>query len=167
MHKINKILSSRKGLTLIELIMTMAILAVLASLVMPLAQTTAKRVKEMELRRNLRTIRTAIDDYKKTYDDLVANNRLPRTVGESGYPESLDILVEGKDFGGIDKTKHKFLRKIPVDPFNPPEPGEKPEWGLRGYTDDPESDSWNGEDVFDVYSLSEETAIDGTKYKDW
>ncbi len=162
-----KKLCSTKGLSLIELVVTMAILAVLASLVIPSTRLTAKRLKEIELRRNLRVIRTAIDNYKKDYDKLVTM----KSVNESGYPKTLQELVDGKDFGGVDKTKRKYLRRIPDDPFNPPAPGrerkEEERWGLRSYADDADSNVWGGEDVYDVHSLSEDTAIDGTKYKDW
>jgi len=160
-------MKNRCGLSLIELIVTIAILSILASLAMPLAQNTAKRMKEAELRRNLRSMRTAIDDFKKSYDKAVTEGKLPSTLDKSGYPENLKQLVEGYDFGGLYSTKKKFLRRVPVDPFNPPEKGEEPDWGLRSYADDPESDIWGGEDVFDVYSLSKEAAIDGTSYKDW
>ena len=160
-------MKNRSGLSLIELIVTIAILSILASLAMPLAQNTAKRMKEAELRRNLRGMRTAIDDFKKSYDKAVTEGKLPSTLDKSGYPENLKQLVEGYDFGGLYSTKKKFLRRVPVDPFNPPEKGEEPLWGLRSYADDPESDIWGGEDVFDVYSLSKEAAIDGTSYKDW
>lgn len=158
---------NRSGLSLIELIVTIAILTILASLAMPLAQNTSKRMKEAELRRNLRIMRTAIDDFKKCYDKAVTDGKIPSTLDKSGYPESLKQLVEGYDFGGLYSTKKKFLRRVPIDPFNPPEKGEPPLWGLRSYADDPESDVWGGEDVFDVYSLSEEKAIDGSDYKDW
>ncbi len=160
-------MKNRSGLSLIELIVTIAILSILASLAMPLAQNTAKRMKEAELRRNLRSMRTAIDDFKKSYDKAVTEGKLPSTLDKSGYPENLKQLVEGYDFGGLYSTKKKFLRRVPVDPFNPPEKDEEPLWGLRSYADDPESDIWGGEDVFDVYSLSKEAAIDGTSYKDW
>lgn len=160
-------MKNRNGLSLIELIVTIAILSILASLAMPLAQNTAKRMKEAELRRNLRGMRTAIDDFKKSYDKAVTEGKLPSTLDKSGYPENLKQLVEGYDFGGLYSTKKKFLRRVPVDPFNPPEKGEEPLWGLRSYADDPESDIWGGEDVFDVYSLSKEAAIDGTSYNDW
>src|SRR5512146_3199706 len=113
---------NNKGLTLIELVVTMVILAILASLVVPSARMTAKRLKEIELRRNLRIIRTAIDNYKNEYDRLVT----VKSVNESGYPKTIQELVEGKDFGGADKAKKKYLRRIPVDPFNPPKPGEQP-----------------------------------------
>ena len=155
--------SNIRGMTIIELVMTVAILGILASLVVPFTQMTVKRTKELELRRDLREIRTALDAYKKDYDELVKI----KSLNKSGYPESLDKLVEGEDFGGASPLKKKYLRRIPVDPFNRPAAGEKPQWGLRSYTDDPESTNWGGEDVFDVYSLSEDTAIDGTKYKDW
>jgi general secretion pathway protein G len=154
-------------LTLIELIVTMTILAILASAILPLSQMAAKRTKELELRRNLRILRTAIDEYKRTYDDLARQNKTPIVVNKSGCPETLEQLVEGHDFGEAGGGKKRFLRRIPVDPFNPPEPGEAPKWGLRSYTDAPDSTSWGGEDVYDVYSLSEETALDGSKYKDW
>jgi general secretion pathway protein G len=160
-------MKNRRGLSLIELIVTIAILSILASLAMPLAQNTAKRMKEAELRRNLRSMRTAIDDFKKSYDKAVTEGKLPSTLDKSGYPENLKQLVEGYDFGGLYSTKKKFLRRVPVDPFNPPEKGEEPIWGLRSYADDPESSIWGGEDVFDVYSLSKEAAIDGASYKDW
>ncbi|SNB45283.1 type II secretion system protein [Geobacter sp. DSM 9736] len=157
-----------KGLTIVELVVTMAILSVLAALVLPSAQLVAKRNKEIELRRNLRVIRTAIDDYYKAYRDAVERDKTKApSIKESGYPKTLELLVEGDDFGKVDGQKRKFLRRIPADPFNPPKPGEKPEWGLRSYTDKPDSTIWGEEDVYDVYSLSEDTAIDGTKYNEW
>jgi general secretion pathway protein G len=159
-------LSNRRGLSLIELIVTMTILTVLASLILPMAEMTSRRVKEIELRRNLRIIRNAVDDYKKTFDNAVVQRTYTPAINESGYPKTLQDLVEGKDFGSLTGGKKKFLRKIPADPFAPPD-AKDPKWGLRSYNDNPDSTSWGGEDVFDVYSLSETTAIDGTKYKDW
>lgn len=162
-------------MSLVELVVTMAILTILAALVLPSVQLTAKRTKEIELRRSLRIIRTALDEYKKAYDEAVKEKKITQglqtNASSSGYPKSLKLLVEGDDFGGLDKnqTKKKFLRRIPVDPFNPVKKGEEPKWGLRAYKDEPDSKtaSDDAEDVYDVYSLSEETAIDGTKYKDW
>ena len=160
-------LDNNRGISLIELIVTRLILSVLASLILPSAQMMVKRTKEIELRRELRLIRTAIDDYKRTYDQAVKENKIPSVMNKSGCPETLKVLVDGYDFGGLTNYKNKFLRRIPADPFNPPKPGEEPKWGLRSYADEPDSTSWGGEDVYDVYSLSGETAIDGTKYKDW
>jgi general secretion pathway protein G len=151
----------------------MAILSILAALVLPSAQLTGKRTREIELKRNLRTIRTALDKYNEAYTKtLKPNAPPPMGASTSGYPKDLKTLVEGFDFGDSpDKTqvKKKFLRRIPVDPFNRPKTGEEPKWGLRAYKDEPDSktSSDETEDVYDVYSLSEETAIDGTKYKDW
>jgi general secretion pathway protein G len=161
-------LDNKRGITLIELIVTMAVLAILASVILPSAQMTIKRTREIELRRELRQIRTAIDDYQKAYDQAVnVDKKLTGSLNKSNCPETLQVLVDGYDFGGAVNYKKKFLRKIPADPFNPPKPGEEPKWGLRSYKDEPDSTSWGGEDVYDVYSLSGETAIDGTKYKDW
>jgi general secretion pathway protein G len=163
-----KIMNRRCGLTLIELVITITILAILAAVVVPLSQVTAQRSRELELRRNLRTIRTAIDEYKKKYGDAVdVKKTLPIVLNKTRYPESLKMLVEGFDFGDANGIKIKFLRRIPPDPFNPPKGNEEPKWGLRSYSDRPDSSNWGGEDVYDVYSLSEGTAIDGTKLKDW
>lgn len=154
-------------MTLIELVITITILGILAAVIMPLSQMTAQRTRELELRRNLRTIRIAIDDYKKRYDKAVTEKKIPSVLNKSGYPESLKVLVEGYDFGDANGAKIKFLRRIPADPFNPPKGNEEPKWGLRSYADRPDSGIWGGEDVYDVYSMSEGTAIDGTKLKDW
>jgi len=161
------LLWKRKGVTLLELIVAISILTILVAGIVPLTRLTAKRTREIELRRNLRIMRTAIDDFKKTYDKAVDEKKIPTAVNKSGYPETLLQMVEGFDFGGLYAYKKKFLRRIPADPMNPPAPGEEPEWGLRSYSDQPDSTSWGGEDVYDVYSLSEGTAIDGTKYSDW
>jgi general secretion pathway protein G len=162
-----KIVLRNDGLSLVELVITLVILSILAALILPSARMSARRVKELELRRELRVIRTALDEYKKAYDKAIEEKKILSSLNKSGYPETLKQLVEGADFGGAVSTRKKFLRRIPADPFNPPKPGEEPEWGLRSYSDSPDSTSWGGEDVFDVYSKSEETAIDGTKYKDW
>jgi len=165
-----KLITNNRGLTLIELVVTMVILSVLASVIVPSAQLTNKRVKEIELRADLREIREAIDKYKKDYDRLLTDKKIQDVQNKTGYPETLQILVDGDDFNGAFPYKHKYLRRIPRDPFHTPtEPNPKPEdtWGMRGYTDDPDSTQWNKEDVFDVYSLSDGTAIDGSKYKDW
>jgi len=160
-------LTMTRGVTLIELVVTVAILAVLASAVLPLAEMSARRTRELELRRNLRIIRTAIDDFNRRYEKSLAEKKIQVVSNKSGYPATLQELVDGYDFGEVTPSKRKFLRRIPADPFNPPRSGEEPRWGLRSYSDKPDSTSWGGEDVYDVYSLSEGTAIDGTKYKEW
>ena len=161
------VLWKRKGVTLLELIVAISILTILVAGIVPLTRMTAKRTREIELRQNLRIMRTAIDNFKKSYDKAVEDKKIVSTVNKSGYPETLGQLVDGYDFGGLYAYKKKFLRKIPIDPMNPPDPGEEPRWGLRSYSDEPDTSSWGGEDVYDVYSLSEGTALDGTKYRDW
>jgi len=157
--------SSNKGVTLIELIVTMAILGILASIIMPLTTVSAKRAREFELRRDLRTIRTAIDEHKKAYDE----GRIRPTLGGNGYPKSLSLLAEGVDDIKSPKSgaKIRFLRSIPRDPMNP-DKTIYPEnsWGLRSYDSDADSPR-EGDDVYDVYSISEETGLDGTPYKEW
>jgi len=161
-----KIFDNNRGLSLIELVVTMVILSVLAGLILPSARMTSTRVKEIELRRSLREIRTALDDYKKTFDRAVEEKKIVASLNQSGYPETLQVLVDGYDFGGLTNYKKKFLRRVPHDPFHPVQ-GNEELWGMRSYSDDADSSSWGGQDVFDVYSLSPGTAIDGTKYKDW
>lgn len=161
-----KILADKRGLSLIELVVTMVILTMLASLIVPSSQMAAKRTKEIELKRSLREIRTAIDEYKKNYDKAVSDQKTVQTLNATGYPKTLELLVEGDDFGGLVKEKKRFLRRIPKDPFYKAQEGE-PAWGMRSHADEPDSSTWGGEDVFDVYSLSDGVAIDDTKYKDW
>ena len=159
----------RSGLSIIELIMTLAILSILAGLILPSARLMAKRSKEIELRRNLRIIRNAIDDFKKTQDKACEKGPAAKgcETGKSRYPESLDILVEGFDFGDIKASKVRFLRRIPADPFVDKNTVSSPGWGLRSYADADCGPNKGGDDVYDVCSTSDETAIDGTKYKDW
>lgn len=148
--------------------MTLSILSILAALILPSAQMMAKRTKEIELRRNLRIIRNAIDDFKKTYDKGVEEKKIPQVLGKNGYPESFEQLVEGYDFGGALPEKRKFLRRVPCDPLNSDKQVAcDKSWGVRSYSDKECSDKLGGDDLYDVCSMSEGVAIDGTKYKDW
>ncbi|UFS70868.1 type II secretion system GspH family protein [Geomonas sp. RF6] len=166
-----KLITNNRGLSLIELVVTLVILSILASVIIPSAQMTNRRGKEIELRANLRLIRTALDDFKKDYDRAQLSGSTLKDFGaggiKSGYPETLEVLVEGYDFGGVLPYKKKYLRRIPRDPFHVVTDPKEEKWGMRSYTDNPDSTQWGKEDVYDVYSLSDETAIDGTKYKDW
>jgi general secretion pathway protein G len=143
------------GLTLVELIVTVAILGILASAAVPIARFQVQRQKERELRRYLWEMRDAIDKYK----DAADKNAFQTKVDSQGYPPDLEELVKGVDVQG---KKVKFLRRIPVDPMT-----GKAEWGLHSMQDDPTSDSYGGQSVFDVYSKSTGTALDGTKYSEW
>lgn len=153
-----------KGFTLVEMLVTLTILAILASAILPLAKTAVKREKEIELRRNLRIIREAIDAYKKLADE----KKIEVEDETEGYPPDLETLVRGVevrvDSGeGKSATKiMKFLRRIPKDPMT-----NSYDWGMRSYQDDPDSNVWGGENVYDVYTKSEARALDGTRYKDW
>ena len=151
------------GLTLIELIIAMAILAILASVVLPLSEVTVTRSKEIELQRSLRQIRTAIDAYKADYDQAIEKKKIFVTLGDTGYPKTLENLVEGSDWGGLYSYKKKYLRRIPRDPFDRNDDG----WGLRSYTDEADTSVWGGEDVYDIYSQSDDTALNGTYYREW
>ena len=156
-------LKKKGGLTLIELVIAMAILAILATIVLPLSEVTVTRTKELELRRTLRDMRDAIDAYKADYDSAVAAKKIFATIGESGYPEELEQLLEGNDWGGLYPFKKKYLRRLLKDPFDRDNDG----WGLRSYSDDADSTAWGGEDVYDVYSQSDGMALDGTYYREW
>lgn len=156
-------LSNTRGLTLIELIIALALMGILASVVIPMAEVTVTRTKELELRRGLREIRTAIDEYHADYLKAVEEKKIFATVDETGYPEELQQLVDGSDWGGLYNFKKKYLRRIPVDPFDRYKEG----WGLRSYADEPDSTVWGGDDIYDVYSQSDDTALDGTYYRDW
>jgi general secretion pathway protein G len=146
----------QRGFTLAELVMVVALIAVLSTIVLPVAKFTVKRRKEADLRLALRQIRTAIDEYKRLSDQGL----IPVKIGGEGYPESLEELVEGVEIVG-QETKRKFLRRIPVDPMT------HEDWELRSYQDDADATSWGGENVYDVHTSSEGVAIDGTKYADW
>ena len=146
----------QKGFTLAELVMVVALVAVLSSMVLPVAKFTVKRSKEVELRLALRQVRTAIDEYKRLSDQ----GMIPVKIGGEGYPESLDELVEGVEIVG-QEIERRFLRRIPPDPMT------RDDWELRSYQDDIDATSWGGENVYDIRTSSEGIAIDGTKYAEW
>ena len=145
----------QRGVTILELIVAITILLILMGAAVPVARLSVKRQKETELRRDLWEMRAAIDRYK----DAADMNKFQIKVGTEGYPPDMDTLVKGVDVQG---KKLRFLRRVPVDPMT-----GNSEWGLRSMQDDPTSESWGGQNVFDVYSKSSGTALDGTKYKDW
>jgi general secretion pathway protein G len=149
--------NAQSGMTLIELIIACSILVILASAALPVARYSIVRGKESELRRDLREMKDAIDRYK----DLADQQKIRVEVGSENYPPDLDTLVKGVQVGTADK-KIRFLRKIPVDPMT-----GHADWGMRCVTDDPDSMSWCGKNVFDVYSKSQGMALDGSKYSDW
>ena len=147
--------TGERGLTLVELIVTITILAILASAAVPIARFKIKREKERELHRDLWEMRDAIDHYK----DAADKGAFQTKVDSQNYPPDLETLVKGVDVQG---KKLRFLRKIPIDPTT-----GRAEWGLRSMQDDPKSDSYGGQSVFDVYTKSTGTGLDGTKYSDW
>ncbi|HKD83171.1 MAG TPA: type II secretion system protein [Terriglobales bacterium] len=144
-----------RGFSLVELVVAMTILMILTAVAAPVTRVIIQRNKERELRRDLWQLRDAIDRYKDAADRGAFQTKLD----SQGYPPDLDTLVKGVDSNG---KKLRFLRRIPVDPVT-----GKDEWGLRSVQDDPDSDSWGGQNVFDVYTKSEGTGLDGTKYKTW
>jgi len=143
---------------LVELVAAMTIMLVLASIAIPLARAQIMRSREIELRRDLREMREAIDAYKRYADVGI----FPKKVDSFGYPPDLETLVEGMPWPGNSHLKYKFLRQIPLDPMT----GTR-DWGLRSVQDDLDSRSWGGQNVFDVYSRSDKTALDGTSYANW
>lgn len=154
--------ASPAGYTFVELLVVTALVAILASAIMPLARVTVQRQKEIELRRDLRELRTAIDHYKDAADQGMIN-ALELKVDNQGYPPDLETLVKGVPAAGdASGKKLKFLRRIPIDPMT----GTN-EWGRRSYQDKPDASTWGGQNVYDVFSTSEGVALDGTKYQDW
>ncbi|MFI5303287.1 MAG: type II secretion system protein [Nitrospiria bacterium] len=163
--RINLLKETSSGLTLLELMVTLSIIMILASMVLPFSKMAAKRAKEFELRQTLRTVREAIDEFHQDYLTIPYKGTTIAAdiAGESGYPKTLEILVKGvKNPYSAKQTVKRYLRKIPVDPLT-----RSQEWGFRCNSDDPDSDSWCGDDVYDIYSKSKEVAIDKSKYKDW
>jgi general secretion pathway protein G len=164
MLRVRKTTTSAAGMTLLELILATGILMVLATAALPIARVTIRREREIELHRELREMRDAIDRYK----DAADRNLIKVEQGTEGYPPDLETLVKGVQLGGntpggtATGETVRFLRKIYTDPIT-----GRAEWGKRAVQDDPDSSSWNGKNVFDVYSLAQGTGLDGTKYADW
>jgi general secretion pathway protein G len=164
------------GVTLLELLITVAIIMVLASVAMPLVKVSGKRAKEIELRQELRTVRAAVDVFRSEWNregdvllgPLCIQNKLSckEVTGTSGYPKSLDVLLQatlsGEQAAAQGTAIKRYLRKIPADPLT-----GTADWRLRCYADPPDAASWCGEDVYDLASASPEMALDGTKYRDW
>ncbi len=153
----------KKGFTLVEMLVTLTIVSILALAILPLAKTAVKREKEITLKRNLRMMRVAIDSYKKLADEKA----FEFDEDTEGYPPDLETLVEGIEakvkVDDQEVTKViKFMRHIPKDPMT-----NSYDWGLRSYQDDPDSDIWGGENIYDVFTKSPGTALDGTNYKEW
>ena len=152
---------NQRGFTYIELIIATMILAILSAAIIPAAQIMTKRTKEIELRRSLRTIRTAIDEYKRAVDlGLIGGSDVE--IDSEGYPKELEVLVEGVEQIGSPGKKLRFLRRVPNDPMV-----KSDDWGMRSYQDTYDSRFWGRQNVYDVYSKSNAIAIDGTKYSDW
>lgn len=157
--------SSDRGFTLLEIIIVITILSILTAAAVPMVRNTVKRERESDLRLALRQMRQAIDRYKQ-YNDQTGGAAIPiEWKTPSGYPKELKLLVDGftpANVVGTEGAKVRFLRRIPIDPMT-----GNTDWGMRSYKDPPDSTSWSGDDVFDVYSKSNDTALNGTKYKDW
>jgi general secretion pathway protein G len=151
---------NQRGLTLVELIVAFTIMSLLTSMAVPLARYKVRRDKERELRWALREVRAAIDKYKDMSDMKQLGTQ--EKLGADGYPESLEVLVEGVKLQGQVEKKIRFLRRLPVDPFT-----KSTEWGKRSSQDDPDSTSWGGQNVFDIYTKTTEKAADGTPYSEW
>ena len=157
-HKTDSHHLAASAFTFVELMASITIILLLTTIALPLARVQIQRTREVELRRNLREMREAIDRYK----DFAERGMIPVKADTFGYPPDLQTLVDGVPLKGTATAKYKFLRKLPVDPMT-----NSADWGMRSMQDDADSRSWGGQNVFDVYSKSDGTALDGTKYSDW
>jgi general secretion pathway protein G len=154
------------GFSLVEMMVVMAILSIMAAVTLPYAEMTLKRDKELELKRDMREIREAIDQFHNDW----AGGKLPKTswdVSSNGYPKTLEVLMEGARDKDPMKPAHKYLRRFPENPFGDKDMRPDRQWAVRGYADPSDSTSWGGEDVYDVYCPGDEKALDGSYYHDW
>jgi len=154
------------GFTLVELLVTLTILSILAAAALPFVETIVIRNKELELHRVLREVRTAIDNFHEDW----ANGKISKTdsaASEDGYPQTLQVLVDGIQTGSAKGGKHRYLRRIPRDPFAATDKSPEEGWVIRGYQDEVDTSSWNKKDVYDIHSLNDKLALDGTHYHDW
>ena len=158
-------ISKVRGMTLLELLITMVVLSILAAAALPYAEMTMVRGKELELRRSLREMRTAIDRF---HEDWASGkiSRFSPAASEDGYPKTLNVLVDGVDLSLAKGGKVKYLRRIPEDPFVSGSEASN-RWRLRSYQEEKDALTWGGKDVYDVRSSSDRTAIDGSRYRDW
>ncbi|HWG49603.1 MAG TPA: prepilin-type N-terminal cleavage/methylation domain-containing protein [Candidatus Acidoferrales bacterium] len=156
MNNTAKVAVRERGVTLLEMIIVISIILILMGAAVPVVKISVKRQKETELRRDLWEMRDAID----RYHEAASKNLFQVKLGTEGYPPDLDTLVNGVEIAGGKKLR--FLRRVPVDPMT-----GNTDWGLRSMQDDPQSDSWGGQDVFDIYTKSDGTGLNGQKYKDW
>lgn len=147
-----------RGYSMTEVIVVCVMLTILAGVAYPIARFTVRRHKELELKRVLRMMRNAVDDYKRFSDAGL----IPIEVGTEGYPSEMDVLIEGVDLVGQIDRKQRFLRRVPIDPMT----GEA-EWGIRSVQDEWDSTSWGGENVYDIYSLSQGVGLNGIPYSEW
>lgn len=154
------------GLTLVELLVTLTVLSILAAAALPSVETIVIRTKEIELHRSLREIRSAIDNFHEDW----MSGKIPKTnssASEDGYPRTLQMLVDGIESSNVKGGKHRYLRRIPRDPFSASDQAPEENWVARGYQDEVGTTIWGGKDVYDVRSASDRVALDGTRYRDW
>lgn len=155
-----------RGFSLVEMLVVLALLAILAAVTMPYAEVTVKRDKELELRRDLRAMRTAIDRFHEDWQDGVIA-RMGAAVSDDGYPRALRVLVNGAEENGPRPAKRKYLRRVPENPLGDKDLPPERQWGLRSYADPADSSVWGGGDVYDVYCPGDQKALDGSYYHDW
>jgi general secretion pathway protein G len=158
--------NKKKAFTLVEMLVVLGIMAVLASIAVPFAQTMVRRSNEMELRSALRVVRAAIDKFNLDWTGGKIS-KFCDCAGDDGYPRTLKVLTDGVDMPGPVPKKIKYLRRVPRDPFADQALPADEQWGLRSYIDDPESRAWGGQDVYDIYTKTDRKAGDGSKYADW